>query len=896
MTLPLLLYAAASAYRSSEDAKQREADKQERIDLANTVYSYGTVLDDAGSPMGGIVQFDVNKHTNDRFRFTHNKFGINGTVEPIKQGDSIEQGFTVLTPGFGKQAVRKNQLFTPAGDILPALLEKGVKSEDIIQTGQFINNEYKSFPDNYLKYVMPKEDAVVQTKTTKLRYFSPENPQIEHMNTEDARAYAQMEGFDPDGIQQKLITELVSGDKQETTFTISAIAKATDAANKADKPPLFAFSYTGEKPSYGFSLPGTNFTQTPAVMSAFATDIGKLGLRTYEDLENAGVDMESYKAMLRNAAGSLLNAHSQPVGDTGKTRLDVAIKRNSDVFLQNQYLDLFRLPGFAIAFRDAKDGTVSELFAEAKLRANEQGNDVRVGVLNNADDDQIPEEEELVVAAVETPEIKAPNDMFVDYLVSNKLMEPEKANSWVVQNITNYKEGSISELAEDQSKSRFLNYLFTEKVQGSDLRGIDLFASATAKTTEPLTQLENTVMKKFVAEYGSIDDMANFMIAMNPRYSGTNIAGYMYEVYAGGDAISADAESFFEQNRAVAVAFGNADRFLSGAIDSYQLSDGSITKLGAQAGEIALGFDGFFYMVDSVILPAAEAVLQDIPVLGNLVKKLKGGDGQVLTGSVEQKYAQLKNAAMGGTGQVERYADMTRAAKEKYLRDRGYAGTVEDFDREEAEARRVLEEEFNAMSRELVPQRDDNDRFVANLDEEINLKYAMRAYYRYMAAYALASATQGGTGGRTISDQDVLNFLKAMQTNSLLSNPKTEMRVLQVIRAEARQQKKIAEMLATGGPTAIATMKILRTEGSNKVGLDMNQLAVKVLSGNVGNVSDNGKGAKPEVAGPTEAEILERRNSKARENGDPEVDVINKETDIYYADAVAELNEERKSQ
>ena len=396
-------------------------------------------------------------------------------------------------------------------------------------------------------------------------------------------------------------------------------------------------------------------------------------------------------------------------------------------------------------------------------------------------------------------------------------------------------------------------------------------------------------MKKFVAEYGSLEDMAALMVAMNPKYSGTNIPGYMYAVYAGGDAISADAESFFEQNRAVSVAFGNADRFLSGAIDSYQLSDGSITKLGAQAGEIALGFDGFFYMVDNILAPAAE----QLPFIGPVIKKLIGGEGKIITGSVEQRYAQLKNAAMGGTEQVERYSDMTRAEKVKYLKDRGYAGTVEDFDREEAEARRVLEEEFNAMSRELVPQRDDNGRFVANLDEEINLKYAMRAYYRYMAAYALASATQGGTGGRTISDQDVLNFLKAMQTNKLLSNPRTEMRVLQVIRAEARQQKKIAEMLAGGGPTAIATMKILRTEGSNKVGLDMNQLAIKVLSGNVGNVSDNSKGLKAESSGPTEADILARINEKRIENGDDPVDAVDK-NDIYYPDAIAELNEERK--
>ena len=890
MTLPLLLYAAASAYRSSEDAKQREADKKEKIDLANTVYSYGTVLDENGVPTGGTVMFDQNIHSSDKFRFTHNKFGINGQVQPIKSGDDIEPAFTVLAEGFGKQAVTRSQIFSADGDILSNLVEKGLTAGDVVQTGQFVNGVYKSFPDTYLKHVMPDDDAVVKTKTTKLRYFSPENPLIEHMNTVDARTYADMEGFDPGAIQQKLITETVNGDSRETTFTISDISKATDAANKADKPPLFAFGYREDKkPAYGFSLPGTNFTQTPAVMSAFDTDIGQLGYRTYKDLENAGVDMDSYEAMLRNASGSLLFAHSETVGDTGKRRVDAAILRGSDMFLQTKYPNLFALPGFARAFQDAKDGIYTELFAEQKAAANDAGNDIRVGTVTSEDDPQIPEDQELVVAAQETPEVKAPNDMLVEYFVSNKLMTADKANSFVTQNIVNYKPGSISELAKDQSKSRFINYLFTEKVAGSELRAMDVFAGAMAKTSEPLSQLENTVMKKFVAEYGSLEDMAALMVAMNPKYSGTNIPGYMYAVYAGGDAISADAESFFEQNRAVSVAVGNADRFLSGAIDSYQLSDGSITKLGAQAGEIALGFDGFFYMVDNILAPAAE----QLPFIGPVIKKLIGGEGKIITGSVEQRYAQLKNAAMGGTEQVERYSDMTRAEKVKYLKDRGYAGTVEDFDREEAEARRVLEEEFNAMSRELVPQRDDNGRFVANLDEEINLKYAMRAYYRYMAAYALASATQGGTGGRTISDQDVLNFLKAMQTNKLLSNPRTEMRVLQVIRAEARQQKKIAEMLAGGGPTAIATMKILRTEGSNKVGLDMNQLAIKVLSGNVGNVSDNSKGLKAESSGPTEADILARINEKRIENGDDPVDAVDK-NDIYYPDAIAELNEERK--
>ena len=56
-------------------------------------------------------------------------------------------------------------------------------------------------------------------------------------------------------------------------------------------------------------------------------------------------------------------------------------------------------------------------------------------------------------------------------------------------------------------------------------------------------------------------------------------------------------------------------------------------------------------------------------------------------------------------------------------------------------------------------------------------RLALRGYYRFMSAYALASAVQGGTGGRTISDQDVANFLKAFNTDYFFQNPEIEERV-----------------------------------------------------------------------------------------------------------------------
>ena len=48
------------------------------------------------------------------------------------------------------------------------------------------------------------------------------------------------------------------------------------------------------------------------------------------------------------------------------------------------------------------------------------------------------------------------------------------------------------------------------------------------------------------------------------------------------------------------------------------------------------------------------------------------------------------------------------------------------------------------------------------LGTEVIRKLAIRQYHKYMLAYQLAAAIQGGTGGRTISDQDVQNILESL--------------------------------------------------------------------------------------------------------------------------------------
>jgi len=67
------------------------------------------------------------------------------------------------------------------------------------------------------------------------------------------------------------------------------------------------------------------------------------------------------------------------------------------------------------------------------------------------------------------------------------------------------------------------------------------------------------------------------------------------------------------------------------------------------------------------------------------------------------------------------------------------------------------------------------------LGKEVIRKLAIRQYHKYMLAYQLAAAIQGGTGGRTISDQDVQNILSALNFG-FFTEPELERATLQEAR------------------------------------------------------------------------------------------------------------------
>ena len=74
----------------------------------------------------------------------------------------------------------------------------------------------------------------------------------------------------------------------------------------------------------------------------------------------------------------------------------------------------------------------------------------------------------------------------------------------------------------------------------------------------------------------------------------------------------------------------------------------------------------------------------------------------------------------------------------------------------------------------------------------------MRSYYKFTSAYLLAAAIQGGTGGRTISDQDVLNILKAFGDDKFFQEPELQEQLLLNIAADLDEQAKYSNIFASG--------------------------------------------------------------------------------------------------
>ena len=117
--------------------------------------------------------------------------------------------------------------------------------------------------------------------------------------------------------------------------------------------------------------------------------------------------------------------------------------------------------------------------------------------------------------------------------------------------------------------------------------------------------------------------------------------------------------------------------------------------------------------------------------------------------------------------------------------------SVAEYTRRERAAREDLQKRFAKDTAGLTS----SDAEAQNI--------ALRNYYRYMAAYTMAAAIQGGTGGRTISDQDVQNILNALAPGSYFITAEAEYRILQAAQEMMLESHQFHRHISKGTPREI---------------------------------------------------------------------------------------------
>ena len=263
--------------------------------------------------------------------------------------------------------------------------------------------------------------------------------------------------------------------------------------------------------------------------------------------------------------------------------------------------------------------------------------------------------------------------------------------------------------------------------------------------------VEEDVLKRFIADEGlSFDQKINLMMVLTTHQ--TDVVHLRQRIKGVINDFALDPEvsydDFKEEKQAVATANGNAEQMLTAFIATMDDSEGKLLPLGTKASTVALGLERGSLLLRCICKAAHSKALGTDEDPFAQVKEITDRD---------QAVAEMEKSLFGSRSQFSTFLDnATEAERRAEAKRRGMS--YDSFMQKEAIARTELQNMFTKTT--LLG------------DENTNLQYALRGYYRFMTAYSLASAVQGGTGGRTISDQDVLNFLKAFNTDRYLSSLK----------------------------------------------------------------------------------------------------------------------------
>ena len=136
--------------------------------------------------------------------------------------------------------------------------------------------------------------------------------------------------------------------------------------------------------------------------------------------------------------------------------------------------------------------------------------------------------------------------------------------------------------------------------------------------------------------------------------------------------------------------------------------------------------------------------------------------------------------------------------------------TVEEWLKAERAARQKLNSEYSSAMAEY--QKTEGTGFSDKARIE-----AKRNMLKFVIAYQYASLLQGGTGGRTISDQDVQNMLTALSQEQWLTSPEAMVESSLEIYQQASIQEQINSSLLSNDPTIASGAALFKKRLASEV-------------------------------------------------------------------------------
>lgn len=302
---------------------------------------------------------------------------------------------------------------------------------------------------------------------------------------------------------------------------------------------------------------------------------------------------------------------------------------------------------------------------------------------------------------------------------------------------------------EETSLDRFISYVNGENVSGLDEEDIRFFANTFIPATTSVRDGVEAIEELIIEHPATLDVFT---------YTPPSVLDAAKEGGLGGFG-STQTEQQFRADRQV---IRSADRGIGIAnkiLGTYHRPDGTIRQSSA-VGEVVLGFEGLEYLGKEAFSALTSAL---------------GGTDQ----------AAIADAYMGSLDGFKASIGLETTGSRKD----GVAGNT---------GRSEIETIISDIAADVASAKDADARALA-----------ARQFHIVTLAYELSATIQGGTGGRTISDQDVALILKALR-QKFLASPESQIAVIQEAREMMREIRTVAEYTTTQDARTRAAFNVVQ--------------------------------------------------------------------------------------